>query len=165
MQTAVVTRASPQRPPGMHQGGHAVSSDLPRLARALEYLDMASALYLAGGADHSAQLLAAAGERLLGDLARLIQSPEHGHEVQQLLAKLTQQHVASPVPEVAGHNQSRQLQAMLARQETPESSELRQATSALLRASWYLLETMGLEPLAPSRLHQAIEKSTIYAEL
>ena len=77
-----------------------MSSDLPRLARALEYLDMASALYLAGGADHSAQLLAAAGERLLGDLARLIQSPEHGHEVQQLLAKLTQQHVASPVPEV-----------------------------------------------------------------
>ncbi len=157
MQTAVVTR--------VHQGGHAVSSDLPRLARALEYLDMASALYLAGGADHSAQLLAAAGERLLGDLARLIQSPEHGHEVQQLLARLTQQHVPAQVPEVAGHNQSRQLQTMLSRQETPESSELRQATSALLRASWYLLETMGLEPLAPSRLHQAIEKSTIYAEL
>jgi hypothetical protein len=142
-----------------------VSSDLPRLARALEYLDMASALYVGGGADHSAQLLAAAGERLLGDLARLIQSPEHGHEVQQLLGRLTQAHVPSQVPEVGGHNQSRQLQAMLSRAETPESTELRQATSALLRASWYLLETMGLEPLAPSRLHQAIEKSTIYAEL
>lgn len=157
MQNAVVTR--------VHQGGHAVSSDLPRLARALEYLDMASALYVGGGADHSAQLLAAAGERLLGDLARLIQSPEHGHEVQQLLGRLTQAHVPSQVPEVAGHHPSRQLQAMLSRAETPESTELRQATSALLRASWYLLETMGLEPLAPSRLHQAIEKSTIYAEL
>ncbi|WP_431101730.1 hypothetical protein [Roseateles noduli] len=142
-----------------------MSSDLPRLARALEYLDMASALYVGGGADHSAQLLAAAGERLLGDLARLIQSPEHGHEVQQLLGRLTQAHVPSQVPEVVGHNQPRQLQAMLSRAETPESTELRQATSALLRASWYLLETMGLEPLAPSRLHQAIEKSTIYAEL
>ena len=157
MQNAVVTR--------VHQGGHAVSSDLPRLARALEYLDMASALYVAGGADHSAQLLAAAGERLLGDLARLIQSPEHGHEVQQLLGRLTQAHVPSQVPEVPSHHQSRQLQAMLSRSESPESTELRQATSALLRASWYLLETMGLEPLAPSRLHQAIEKGTIYAEL
>lgn len=140
-------------------------SDLPRLARALEYLDMASALYLAGGADHSAQLLAAAGERLLGDLARLIQSPEHGPEVQQLLARVAMHHPARPVPEVPGHAQSRQLQAMLARDDSPESSALRQATSALLRASWYLLETMGLEALAPSRLHQAIEKSTIYAEL
>lgn len=82
-----------------------------------------------------------------------------------MLARLTQAHTPNAVPEVSGHNQSRQLQAMLSRQETPESTELRQATSALLRASWYLLETMGLEPLAPSRLHQAIEKSTIYAEL
>lgn len=142
-----------------------MSTDLPRLARALEYLDMAAALYVAGGADHSAQLLAAAGERLLGDLARLIQSPEHGHEVQQLLARIARDHVSPPVPEVPGHVQSKQLQAMLSRQETPESSALRQATSALLRASWYLLETMGLEALAPARLHQAIERSTIYAEL
>jgi len=140
-------------------------SDLPRLARALEYLDMASALYIAGGADHSAQLLAAAGERLLGDLARLIQSPEHGPEVQQLLSRVTQHHPGYSTPEVPGHAQNRQLQQMLARQDSPEAAALRQATSALLRASWYLMETMGLESLAPSRLHQAIEKSTIYAEL
>lgn len=143
-----------------------MSSDLPRLARALEYLDMAAALYLAGGADHSAQLLAAAGERLLGDLARLIQSPEHGAEVQQLLVRVTQQHAGHGVPpDVGGHVPSRQLQNMMSRQDSPETAALRQATSALLRASWYLLETMGLEPLAPSRLHQSIEMSTIYAEL
>ncbi|SEK66698.1 hypothetical protein SAMN05216359_102609 [Roseateles sp. YR242] len=140
-------------------------SDLPRLARALEYLDMASALYLAGGADHSAQLLAAAGERLLGDLARLIQSPEHGPEVQQLLSRVAQHHPGQSLPDVPGHAQNRQLQQMLSRQDSPEAAALRQATSALLRASWYLMETMGLESLAPSRLHQAIEKSTIYAEL
>jgi hypothetical protein len=146
------------------QGGRAVSSDLPRLARALEYVDMAAALYLAGGADHSAQLLAAAGERLLGDLARLVQSPEHGAEVQLLLARVASQH--GQAPEVSGHVPSRQLQTMLGRQGgAPELAALRQATSALLRASWYLLETMGLEPLAPTRLHQAIEMSTIYAEL
>lgn len=156
MQNAVVTR--------VHQGGHAVSSDLPvwrerwstwtwrrrftwAAARTIPrscWPPPASACWRPRAADPV---------------------PEHGYEVQQLLGRLTQAHVPSQVPEVAGHNQPRQLQAMLSRAETPESTELRQATSALLRASWYLLETMGLEPLAPSRLHQAIEKSTIYAEL
>ena len=82
MQTAVMTR--------VHQGGHAVSSDLPRLARALEYLDMASALYVAGGADHSAQLLAAAGRcpvhRMLGGGVPVVTVPAPSAEPEESVA-------------------------------------------------------------------------------
>lgn len=139
--------------------------DLPRLALALEYVDMGAALYLAGGSDHAARLLAAAAERLLGDLCRMLGEQEPGDELQGLLQRLAERY-AAPRHDASGHVQARQGHAALSR--AGELSGLahdkaRQETEAFLRACFYLLESIGLEGAAPMRLRDAIELSTIYA--
>jgi len=140
--------------------------DLSKLALALEYVDLAAGHFLAGGSEHAARLLATAAETLLGDLAKLVNDETHGTEVQDLLASIARAHVPAALP--APHSQMRQQQQGLARAgrmgELPED-DARQATAALLRACWYLLESMGLEAVAPERLRQAIEISTIWAEV
>ncbi|QPF75582.1 hypothetical protein G8A07_23475 [Roseateles sp. DAIF2] len=139
--------------------------DLPKLALALEYVDLGAALYLAGGSDHAARLLAAAAERLLGDLGRLLGEQEQTDELQALLQRVAERY-AAPRFEARGHVQARGGQAALSRAGELAglmADKARQETEAFLRASWYLLESMGLEAVAPQRLQEAIELSTIHA--
>ena len=89
-------------------------SDLPKLARALEYVDLAAALYLAGGSDHAARLLAAAAEQLLGDLCRLLNEQEQNEELQALLRRVAERY-AAPRFDARGHAQARGNQQALAR--------------------------------------------------
>lgn len=141
--------------------------DLERLLLALEYADLASALYLAGGSDEAARLLAAAAEQQLGDLFRMIGPGllDHGEELSELLRQLAQRYVA-PRYELRSHALARAEQPMLARlgeRAGTRAASARDATASFLRAVWYLLETMGLQAVAPLRLSEAIERSTIYA--
>ncbi len=143
-----------------------MNADMPKLALALEYADIAAGLYIDGGSDHAARLLAGAAEKLLGDLGRLILSLPPKDEVQHLLTEIALGHEApEELPYSHGGSRSRQpsldrvseLGALL-------DNEARQETSALLRACWYTLESLGLEAVAPNRLQEAIEMSTIYAQ-
>ncbi|PND36168.1 hypothetical protein C1O66_20820 [Paucibacter aquatile] len=137
--------------------------DLPKLALALEYADLAAALYLAGGSDHAARLLAAAAEEVLGDLAKLLGPHAHSDEVQTLLARIALRYRA-PVIEPRSHMQSRQSEGRALDHAEPRGlpmGEARQSTAAYLRAAWYTLESMGLESVVPARLRKAVELSTI----
>ncbi|HEX2013383.1 MAG TPA: hypothetical protein VJN44_20810 [Roseateles sp.] len=139
--------------------------DLPKLALALEYVDLGAALYLAGGSDHAARLLAAAAERLLGDLCRLLGEQEQTDELQALLQRLAERY-AAPRYEGGSHAQTRVSQSALSRAGEMgglQADKARQETEALLRASWYLLESIGLEAAAPARLQEAIEVSTVHS--
>jgi hypothetical protein len=143
------------------------NNDLPKLALALEYVDIAAALYLAGGSDQAARLLATAAEQLLGDLARLIGEQEPTDELQALLKRVALRYSA-PRHDTDGHSQVRGGQPALARageMAALPAGEARLETAALLRACWYLLESMGLEAVAPQRLDQAIDRSTIHGPL
>jgi len=130
-------------------------ADLTKLAMALEYADLSAALYLAGGCDHAARLLAAGAEQLLGDLARLLGEHTHTDEVQTLLARIALRYQA-PQIEPRGHAQTRpgELPGNMA-------GEARRSTGAYLRAVWYTLESMGLEAVIPPRLQQAVDESTV----
>lgn len=142
-----------------------LQGDLPKLALALEYVDLGAALYLAGGSDYAARLLAAAGEQLLGDLARLLGEQEQTDALHELLQRVAERY-AAPRVELRGHVQARGGQPALARAGEMgglPAGEAREQTGAFLRAAWYLLESMGLEAAAPLRLQQAIELSTIHA--
>lgn len=129
--------------------------DLQRLSAALEYVDLAAGLYLAGGADHAARLLAAAAEQQLGDLVQLIDAPSATVDTRELLARIARAH----------------RPAVVAPQNTPERSwgdgpvepdAKREEIIAYLRAAWFMLEAMGLASLAPERLQQAVEHSTVF---
>lgn len=141
--------------------------DLPKLAMALEYADLAAAHYLAGGSDYAARLLAAAAEQVLGDLARLL-GPHHAQsdEVQTLLARIALRYKA---PTVESRNPSQRHKGQLPSMQIHPSAashcsnEIREATAAYLRAAWYTLESMGLEAVVPVRLQKAVDQSTIYA--
>jgi hypothetical protein len=140
-------------------------ADLSKLAMALEYADLAAGLYLAGGSDHAAQLLAAAAEQVLGDLARLLGPAAHTDEVQALLTKIARRYKAPAIDRlnpnakradgfsVSGFAQAHEL----------ATDEVRHATAAYLRAAWYTLEAMGLDAIVPLRLQKAVDHSTIYA--
>ncbi|MET0518707.1 MAG: hypothetical protein ABW005_07725 [Burkholderiaceae bacterium] len=141
-------------------------ADLPKLALVLEYADLSAALYLAGGSDHAARLLAAGAEQLLGDLARLLGPDAHSDEMQTLLARIALRYQA-PAIEPRGHAHVSQDQAALARAGELAglpSGEARRATAAYLRAVWYMLESMGLEAVIPTRLQRAVDLSTIQAQ-
>lgn len=130
--------------------------DLQRLSAALEYVDLAAGLHLAGGADQAARLLAAAAEQQLGDLVRLIDAPSATVDARELLARVARAHrpvVVAP-RELAG----RSLDSQLA---SPDG--VREETIAFLRAAWFMLEAMGLASLAPERLQQAVEHSTVFS--
>ena len=138
-------------------------TDLPKLALALEYVDLAAALYLAGGSDHAARLLAAAAEQVLGDLAKLLGPHAHTDEVQGLLARIALRYRA-PLIEPRSHQQSRMSESRAldnAEFRDIPLGEARHATAAYLRASWYTLEAMGLDAVVPARLRKAVEQSTI----
>lgn len=129
--------------------------DLQRLSAALEYVDLAAGLYLAGGADQAARLLAAAAEQQLGDLVRLIDTPSTTVDMRELLARVARAH----------------RPAVVALRQTPErdwddepvlTDATREETIAFLRAAWFMLEAMGLAALAPDRLQQAVEHSTVF---
>jgi hypothetical protein len=141
--------------------------DLERLLLALEYADLAAALYLSGGSDEAARLLAAAAEQQLGDLFRLI-SPsllDNDEEVAAMLRQIAKRYVA-PRYELRSHAQARADQPVLARLDTGDgarAAEARNATASFLRAVWYLLESMGLQAMAPLRLNVVIDRSTIYS--
>ncbi|WP_428508612.1 hypothetical protein [Roseateles sp.] len=138
-------------------------TDLPKLALALEYVDLAAALYLAGGSDHAARLLAAAAEQVLGDLAKLLGPHAHTDEVQGLLARIALRYRA-PLIEPRSHQQSRMSESRAldnAELRDIPLGEARHATAAYLRASWYTLEAMGLDAVVPARLRKAVEQSTI----
>lgn len=142
-----------------------MNADMPKLALALEYADIAAGLYIDGGSDHAARLLAGAAEKLLGDLGRLVMSLPPKDEVQHLLTEVALSHEA-PEELPHSHISSRNRQPSLDRVSELGAlldSEARQETSALLRACWYTLESLGLEAVAPDRLGEAIEMSTIYA--
>lgn len=138
-------------------------ADLSKLAMALEYADLAAALYLAGGSDHAARLLAAGAEQVLGDLARLLGPNAHSDEVQVLLARIALRYQA-PTIEPRGHALARTDQASMAHSGEwvhAHEGEARRATAAYLRATWYMLESMGLEAVIPTRLQKAIDQSTM----
>ncbi|MDN3922566.1 hypothetical protein [Roseateles violae] len=139
--------------------------DLPKLAMALEYADLAAALYLAGGSEHAARLLAAGAEQLLGDLARLLGGHVDDDEVQSLLTRIALRYQA-PLIEPRGHAQARQQQTAVQRAGELAGlpgGEARRATAAYLRACWFMLESMGLEAVIPLRLQRAVDHSTICA--
>ncbi|MFY7865860.1 hypothetical protein [Roseateles sp.] len=141
-------------------------TDLPQLAMALEYADLAAAHYLAGGSDYAARLLAAAAEQVLGDLARLL-GPQHAQsdEVQTQLARIALRYKApvlearSPAQRHKSYLPNMQAHTCVA---FAGSNEIRQATAAYLRAAWYTLESMGLDAVVPVRLQKAVDQSTIY---
>ncbi len=139
------------------------SSDLPKLAMALEYADLASALYLAGGSDHAARLLAAGAESLLGDLARMLAPHADDDEVQALVARVALNY-HSPAKLPNGYEMSRREQSTIERANEMagfSEQEVRHATAALLRSAWFQLESIGLEALIPTRLQRAVDESTI----
>jgi hypothetical protein len=128
--------------------------DLQRLSAALEYADLAAGLYLAGGADQAARLLAAAAEQQLGDLVRLIDAPSETVDTRELLARIARAH----------------RPAVVAPRDMPErtwddgpvmADATREEIVAYLRAAWFMLEAMGLASLAPERLQQAVDNSTV----
>lgn len=130
--------------------------DLQRLSAALEYVDLAAGLYLAGGADQAARLLAAAAEQQLGDLVRLIDAPSATVDTRELLARVARAH----------------RPAVVAPRDAPERDwegppvspdGAREETIAFLRAAWFMLEAMGLASLAPERLQHAVEHSTVFS--
>jgi len=130
--------------------------DLQRLSAALEYVDLAAGLYLAGGADHAARLLAAAAEQQLGDLVRLIDAPSATVDTRELLARVARAHR----PAVVAPRQTPERDL-----ESPPTSPdgVREETIAFLRAAWFMLEAMGLASLSPERLQQAVEHSTVFS--
>lgn len=130
--------------------------DLLRLSAALEYVDLAAGLYLAGGADQAARLLAAAAEQQLGDLVRLIDAPSATVDTRELLARVARAHRPAVVAprEAPGRDWEAPPVA-------PDG--VRDETVAFLRAAWFMLEAMGLAALAPERLQQAIETSTVFS--
>ncbi|MCV2369859.1 hypothetical protein [Roseateles oligotrophus] len=141
-------------------------ADLSKLTMALEYADLAAGLYLSGGSDHAAQLLAAAAEQVLGDLARLLGPSAHSDEVQALLAKIARRYKAPPLePRSVKAKPSGDNLAILgfAQPGDKGNEEIRDATAAYLRAAWYTLESMGLDAVVPLRLQKAVDQSTIYA--
>lgn len=129
--------------------------DLQRLSAALEYVDLAAGLHLAGGADHAARLLAAAAEQLLGDLVRLIDAPSASVDARELLARVARAHR----PAVVAPRQPVEHDW-----DAPPSSPdgTREETIAFLRASWFMLEAMGLATLAPEGLQKAVDHSTVF---
>ena len=144
-----------------------MSTDLSKLTVALEYVDMAAGLYLAGDSNHAARLLAAAAEEVLSDLARLLGNHVHADEMQVLLARIARRY-QSPVIEL--HSQTRMRNAQLqARSAAANPNELpdvppdnaRMAAAAYLRAAWYTLQSMGLDAVVPARLQKAVSQSTI----
>lgn len=144
-----------------------MSTDLSKLTVALEYVDMAAGLYLAGDSNHAARLLAAAAEEVLSDLARLLGNHVHADEMQVLLARIARRY-QSPVIEL--HSQTRMRNAQLqARSAAANPNELpdvppdnaRMAAAAYLRAAWYTLQSMGLDAVIPARLQKAVSQSTI----
>lgn len=130
--------------------------DLQRLSAALEYADLAAGLYLAGGADQAARLLAAAAEQQLGDLVRLIDAPSATVDTRELLARIARAHRPAVVA-------PRQAQARGWDESPVEVDGTRDEIVALLRAAWFMLEAMGLASLAPERLQQAVEHSTVFS--
>lgn len=129
--------------------------DLQRLSAALEYVDLAAGLYLAGGADQAARLLAAAAEQQLGDLVRLIDAPSATVDMRELLARVARAHR----PAVVAPRQSPERSWD---DEPTQGDAVREETVAFLRAAWFMLEAMGLASLAPQRLQQAVEHSTVF---
>ena len=141
------------------------SPDLPKLVMALEYADLAAALYLAGGSDHGARLLAAGAEALLGDLAKLLSPHADDDEVQALVTRVALQY-ESPPKLPRGHSMIRREHEAIERASELagfSEGEVRHATAALLRSCWYQLEAIGLEALIPTRLQRAVDESTITA--
>lgn len=130
--------------------------DLQRLSAALEYADLAAGLYLAGGADQAARLLAAAAEQQLGDLVRLIDAPSATVDTRELLARIARAHRPAVVA-------PRQSQDRSWDDSPVEVDGTRDEIVALLRAAWFMLEAMGLASLAPERLQQAVEHSTVFS--
>jgi len=129
--------------------------DLQRLSAALEYVDLAAGLYLAGGADHAAHLLAAAAEQQLGDLMRLIDAPSATVDTRALLARIARAHRPAVVA-------PRQTPARDWDGDPAPADATREGIVAYLRAAWFMLEAMGLAALAPDRLQQAVEHSTVF---
>lgn len=129
--------------------------DLQRLSAALEYADLAAGLYLAGGADHAARLLAAAAEQQLGDLVQLIDAPSATVDTRELLARIARAHRPAVVA-------PRQAEARDWNDEPVETDAMRDEIVAYLRAAWFMLEAMGLASLAPERLQQAVDHSTVF---
>lgn len=130
--------------------------DLQRLSAALEYVDLAAGLYLAGGADQAARLLAAAAEQQLGDLVRLIDAPSATVDTRELLARVARAHRPAVVAPRGANGQARDWDA------PPTAPDgVREETVAFLRAAWFMLEAMGLAALAPQRLQQAVDNSTV----
>jgi hypothetical protein len=129
--------------------------DLQRLSAALEYVDLAAGLYLAGGADQAARLLAAAAEQQLGDLVRLIDAPSATVDMRELLARIARAHRPAVVA-------PREAPVREWEEEPTQTDTTREEVVAYLRASWFMLEAMGLASLAPDRLQQAVEQSTVF---
>jgi hypothetical protein len=130
--------------------------DLQRLSAALEYADLAAGLYLAGGADQAARLLAAAAEQQLGDLVRLIDAPSETVDTRELLARIARAHRPAVVAPRQAPGRSWD--------DSPVGIDgTRDEIVALLRAAWFMLEAMGLASLAPERLQQAVDHSTVFS--
>lgn len=128
--------------------------DLQRLSAALEYVDLAAGLYLAGGADQAAKLLAAAAEQQLGDLVQLIDAPSATVDTRELLARIARAHRPAVVA-------PRQPADRAWGGEPVETDATRDEIIAYLRAAWFMLEAMGLASLAPARLQEAVDNSTV----
>lgn len=129
--------------------------DLTRLSVALEYVDLGAGLYLCGGSDYAARLLAAAAEQLLGDLVKLVEGPQAVENAQELLERVARAYQAKARSPRAAAPRGMDTQGR------PDA--LRAETEAYLRACWFMLEAMGLSSLAPSALSEAVETTTVFS--
>ncbi|RTL42001.1 MAG: hypothetical protein EKK53_12640 [Burkholderiales bacterium] len=130
--------------------------DLQRLSAALEYVDLAAGLYLAGGADQAARLLAAAAEQQLGELVQLIDAPSATMDTRELLARIARAHRPAVVAPREAPERGWSGEAV-------EVDATRDEIIAYLRAAWFMLEAMGLASLAPARLQEAVDNSTVFS--
>jgi hypothetical protein len=134
-------------------------NDLSRLATALEYADLGASLYLDGGSDSAARLLAAAAEQVMGDVVRLVDLAEAPENILTLLERVARGYrpksTRGYVPQ----------QRPLGLAGPSQTDHLRHDTEAYLRAVWFMLEALGLASLAPDSLAQAVQKSTVFGDI
>lgn len=87
---------------------------------------------------------------------RLIDAPSATVDMRELLARIARAHRPAVVA-------PRQLAGRDWEAEPVLADATREEIVAYLRAAWFMLEAMGLAALAPDRLQQAVDHSTVFS--
>jgi hypothetical protein len=86
---------------------------------------------------------------------RLIDAPSATVDMRELLARIARAHRPAVVAPRAAPERDWDDEPVLA-------DATRDEIVAYLRAAWFMLEAMGLASLAPERLQQAVDNSTVF---